>query len=193
MFRMAFMYCLAAMTALVFWAAEPQEAETVSSSSLESTGTTLTLPEAWEMSAPLISPEKRETDGAHAVKDPTVVFHEGKYHVFMTIKCDGYTIMETCSFAKWADADKAPRTVLRLFDGKYYCAPQVFYFRPHRKWYLIYQVGMPGRKFMHVAYSTTNDIGDPESWSKPRWVFPDEESDGRQVGGLDYWMICDED
>lgn len=154
---------------------------------------TLELPHAWEMSVPLLTPEQRKSDVAHAVKDPSVVYYEGTWYVFMTIKCKGYTIMETCSFTEWAEADRAPRTVLKLFDGDYYCAPQVFFFRPHRMWYLIYQLGMPGRKFMHVAYSTTKTISDPKSWSRPQWVFPDEASDGRKVGGLDYWMICDEE
>jgi hypothetical protein len=129
---------------------------------------------------------------AHAVKDPSVVFYEGIWYVFMTIKCKGYTIMETCSFSDWEEADKVPRTVLELFDGQYYCAPQVFYFRPHQKWYLIYQLGYPDKKFMHLAYSTTTMIEDPTSWSKPQWAFPDEASDGREVGGLDYWIICDD-
>jgi hypothetical protein len=153
----------------------------------------IALPDAWEMSAPLITPELRKSDVAHAVKDPSVVFFEGAWYVFMTIKCKGYTVMETCSFSDWSQADKAPRTVLKLFDGDYYCAPQVFYFRPHQKWYLIYQLGMPGREFMHVAYSTTSTIDNPNSWSRPRWVFPDAKADGRKVGGLDYWMICDEE
>jgi len=187
MLRFRIVVCLFAVAFTLFSCTGPQPDSTPADA------TTLVLPEAWEMSAPLISPEQRKNDEAHAVKDPTVVFYEGVWHVFMTIKCKGYTIMETCSFTDWAEADRAPRTVLRLFDGEYYCAPQVFYFRPHNKWYLIYQLGMPGKKFMHVAYSTTEDIGDPESWSKPDWVFPDEESDGRQVGGLDYWMICDDE
>jgi hypothetical protein len=153
----------------------------------------VTLPEGWTMSAPLVSPERRTTDVAHAVKDPSVVYDQGRWHVFMTIKCKGRTIMETCSFADWEMANQAPRTVLNLFEGDYYGAPQVFFFRPHSKWYLIYQVGVPGRKFMHVAYSTTTTLEDPGSWSKPEWVFPDEASDGRTVGGLDYWMICDEE
>jgi len=186
-------FALGVMTVFSPWAKARQDLEIPPPASSTAERTTLTLPEIWEMSAPLISPKSRNTDRAHAVKDPSVVFYDGHWYVFMTIKCKGYTIMETCSFRDWSKADQAPRIVLQLFDGTYYCAPQVFYFRPHRKWYLIYQLGMPGKKFMHVAYSTTTRIKDPTSWSKPQWVFPDEESDGRQVGGLDYWMICDDE
>ena len=46
----------------------------------------LNLPEQWEYSAPLIEPEKREADPSHAQKDPTIVRHGGKWHVFMTVK-----------------------------------------------------------------------------------------------------------
>ena len=39
----------------------------------------------WECTAPLIAPEERDTDPSRAQKDPTVVFFEGKWHVFMTV------------------------------------------------------------------------------------------------------------
>ena len=125
------------------------------------------VPAMWEYTAPLIAPEKREQDPSVAQKDPTVVFHEGKWHVFMTVKLPGRTAIEYCSFDEWEDADKAPRTILKVSDSKYYCAPQVFYFAPHKKWYLIYQVGVPApRKKMWVAYSTTANIADPASWTQ---------------------------
>ncbi len=150
------------------------------------------LPAMWELSPPLISPESRDADQAVSVKDPTVVFAEGKWHVFMTIRCQGYVPMEYVSFAKWEEADKAPRHVLRgTSEQKYRCAPQVFYFRPHKKWYLIHQLGVPGRKFMQVCFSTTATIGDPKSWTPSRSIFRTDADDTRAEGGLDFWMICD--
>ena len=48
----------------------------------------------------------------------------------------------------------------------YHGAPQVFYFTPHRKWYLIYQLEDSSRNIpFGPCYSTTNDINDPTSWS----------------------------
>ena len=44
------------------------------------------LPTYWQYSAPLIEPEQRETNPSHAQKDPTVVFHGGRWHVFMSVK-----------------------------------------------------------------------------------------------------------
>lgn len=152
----------------------------------------LKLPKHWTYTAPLISPETREQDPSHAQKDPTVVFHEGKWHVFMTAKLPNRSVIEYCSFTNWNDADKSARTILPVSESDYYCAPQVFYFKPHKKWYLIYQVGMPGQKKMWVAYSTTEDIADPTSWTKAAPILDGGPTDPRPSGGLDYWIICDD-
>jgi len=154
--------------------------------------TELVLPEQWEYSAPLISPEDRDFDKSHAQKDPSVVFHDGRWHVFMTVKIGQRTVMEYCSFKDWKTANSAPRHLLKLIDRDYFCAPQVFYFEPHGLWYLIYQVGNPVARFMAVAYSTTKEISDPESWTPARNILDGGKDDPRKEGGLDYWVICDE-
>lgn len=150
------------------------------------------VPAMWECTAPLITPEKRDKDPSISQKDPTVVYYQGKWHVFMTVKVPGMTATEYCSFGQWEDADKAPRTILKISDSKYYCAPQVFYFAPHRKWYLIYQMGVPGAKKMWVAYSTTSNIADPNSWTQAQPILDGGAADPRKEGGLDYWIICDD-
>jgi len=150
------------------------------------------VPEKWEYSAPLLAPEDRDTEPSHAQKDPTLVFYEGRWHVFMTVKLPGRSAIEYCSFEKWESAQAAPRTLLTVSDSSYFCAPQVFYFSPHKKWYLIYQVGVPKSKKMWVAYSTTSTIADPTSWTKAKPILDGGPHDPRQVGGLDYWIICDE-
>ncbi|PQO33472.1 glycoside hydrolase [Blastopirellula marina] len=153
---------------------------------------TFKLPKRWTYSAPLIAPEVRENAPSHAQKDPTVVYFDGKWHVFMTAKLEGRSVIEYCSFADWNDADKSARTILPVCESDYYCAPQVFYFTPHKKWYLIYQVGMPGQKKMMVAYSTTEDIADPNSWTKAAPIWDGGPNDPRPQGGLDFWIICDD-
>ncbi len=150
------------------------------------------IPTLWEYTAPLIAPEKRETEPSRAQKDPTVVFYGGRWHVFMTAKLPDRSVIEYCSFAQWEDADRAPRTILKVSDGAYYCAPQVFYFAPHEKWYLIYQMGVPGADKMWVAYSTSEDITDPDSWTPAAPILDGGAGDPRTVGGLDYWIICDD-
>jgi len=151
------------------------------------------LPSQWECSAPLIAPERREANASHAQKDPTVVYHDGRWHLFMTAKLQGRSAIEHCSFADWKDADRSQRTILSISDSAYYCAPQVFYFTPHRQWYLIYQVGVPDAKMMWVAYSTTENLSDPASWTPARPILDGGRDDPRTVGGLDYWIICDDD
>jgi hypothetical protein len=117
-------------------------------------GATFKVPALWEYSPPLIAPEMRETNPSRAQKDPSVVFYGGQWHVFMTVKLPGKSAIEYCSFKQWAEAKASPRTLLKVSASDYFCAPQVFYFRPHKKWHLVYQVGVPGLNRMWVAYST---------------------------------------
>lgn len=152
----------------------------------------LRVPALWEYSAPLIAPEKRQDDPSRAQKDPTVVFYQGKWHVFMTVKLPGRSAIEYCSFERWEEAGESSRTLLTISESDYFCAPQVFYFSPHEKWYLIYQMGAPGATKMWVAFSTTEDIGNPRSWTQAQPILDGGEQDPRQVGGLDYWIICDD-
>ncbi|MBT5017457.1 non-reducing end alpha-L-arabinofuranosidase family hydrolase [bacterium] len=149
------------------------------------------LPQRWTYSAPLISPENRDVARSHAQKDPSLVFHNGNWHVFMTVKLQGKSVMEHCSFTDWEQANDSKRTLLKVSDRDYFCAPQVFYFEPQQLWYLIYQVGVPGQKKMQVAYSTTKTIADPNSWTKAKVILDGGDDDPRGKGGLDYWVICD--
>lgn len=153
----------------------------------------LHLPAMWECSAPLVAPESRTIEPSRAQKDPTVVFHEGRWHLFMTVKLPGRTAIEYCSFEKWEDADASRRTLVAVSDSKYFGAPQVFYFTPHKRWYLVFQVGVPNTKKMWVAFSTTTTIGDPASWSNAQPMLDGGPDDPREVGGLDYWIICDDE
>ena len=150
------------------------------------------VPAMWDYSAPLIAPEKRDRDPSRAQKDPTVVFYDGQWHVFMTVKLPGKSAIEYCSFERWEDANASRRTILKVSDSDYYCAPQVFYFAPHKQWYLIYQMGVPGAKHMWVAFSTTSTITEPRSWTQAKPILDGGEKDPREVGGLDYWIICDD-
>lgn len=164
----------------------------VSAPAQETTEAAFTVPAMWEYSAPLVTPEKRKQDPSRAQKDPTIVFHEGRWHLFMTVKLPGRSAIEYVSFTDWKNADAAPRTLLQVSDSDYFCAPQVFRFTPQNKWYLVYQMGVPGQRFMWVAYSTTKTIGDPGSWTKAKPMLDGGAGDPRKVGGLDYWIICDD-
>lgn len=163
------------------------------------TAEVITVPSMWEYSAPLITPDNRDTYRSVAQKDPSVVFHQGKWHVFATIVLQDAVRIEYLSFDVWENADMVPRTVLKLADSRYYAAPrlyyaapQVFYFAPQKKWYLFYQLDVPGEKYMQISFSTTSDISNPASWSQAQSVFRSNYEDLRIKGGLDYWVICDQ-
>jgi hypothetical protein len=143
----------------------------------------------WKSSPPLVAPAERADDPCYSIKDPTVVFHDGRWHIFCTIRSVRRTHqIEYLSFADWNEAEKAPRHVLALTDG-YFCAPQVFFFRPHDKWYLICQVSEPSREpSLQPAYSTSEDLADPASWTKPRLLF---EQAPAIKAWIDFWVICD--
>jgi len=151
----------------------------------------LKAPFSWTLSPPLITAVDRPEDAYVSVKDPTVVFHEGQWHVFLTVRSAQPPVhIEYVSFDKWENANKAPRHILRWHD-RYFCAPQVFYFRPHKKWYLVYQVGAPNRQVkLQPAFATTGNIADPASWSPGKLFFPETDPKGAPTW-IDFWVICD--
>ena len=75
------------------------------------------VPATWQYTAPLIAPEPREQDRSRAQKDPTVVQHGGRWHVFMTVKLPGRSAIEYCSFERWEDADRSRRTTSSLAEA----------------------------------------------------------------------------
>jgi len=119
---------------------------------------------AWKASGPLIDvgPGKDAADPHISIKDPTIVFHEGRWHMFATLRMKSGKVDITClNFTDWAEAEKAERHILALHD-EYYCAPQVFYFTPHRKWYLVYQLADKTRTPpFGPCYSATTNLSDP--------------------------------
>lgn len=144
---------------------------------------------SWKASAALLAPDAQATEPQVSIKDPTIVRHDGRWHLFCTVRmASGKVDIVYLSFRDWKEAPRAERTILRMHD-QYYCAPQVFYFSPHRRWYLVYQMADKAhRPPFGPAFSTTTDLGDPKSWSKPQWMFPDPPQGQKW---LDFWVICD--
>ena len=143
----------------------------------------------WTATAPLIGPEPA-TDRSFSIKDPSVVFFEGRWHLFATIRTDKPANMEYLNFTDWAQANAAPRRVISL-DETYHCAPQVFWFRPQQKWYLFYQWTdkTPQTGFFGPAYSTMSEPGKPETLTKPVMLFPRKPANVEHW--IDFWMIAD--
>lgn len=123
-----------------------------------------------------------------SIKDPSVVFHDGMWHVFATVARpkDGWQ-MVYLNFKNWDEAKDAKPRFMDAENPKltgYHCAPQVFWFEPHKLWYLIFQSQQP-------QYSTTKDLSDPSSWSEPKDFFPKKPASAPELW-IDYWVICDE-
>jgi len=145
----------------------------------------------WTASVPLITP--RDLPGLHvySIKDPSVVRHDDRWHLFCTIrgKERSHAIVYL-NFADWKEADLAACQVLPNHTG-FCCAPQVFYFRPHRKWYLICQASdETWRPNYQPVYAVTDDLADPASWSK---LQPLGVQKGQARAWLDFWVICDDE
>ncbi|RYY76530.1 MAG: carbohydrate-binding protein [Gammaproteobacteria bacterium] len=146
---------------------------TSSSSSSQSAVCDLKAPLKWVSSGPVISPKN---SGWKSIKDPSIVKYNGVYHVYATYYDSSYKSMYT-SFTDWSSAQSAQHISMNGTTVGNSVAPQVFYFRPHNKWYLITQWG--------GAYSTTDDI------SRPNWSAKKKLLQGEPTNALDFWNICD--
>ena len=144
-------------------------------------------PFSWTSTGPLISPVPDAQHPIISMKDPTVVYHDGKWHVYATTgDSTGHWSMAYLSFRSWDEAASAKPYYLDQNPPLrgYHCAPQVFYFRPQKKWYLIYQSPAP-------TYSTSDDLGKPETWTPPKPFFRGTPSSVVE-DWIDFWVICDD-
>ncbi|MFK7819227.1 MAG: non-reducing end alpha-L-arabinofuranosidase family hydrolase [Planctomycetaceae bacterium] len=152
----------------------------------------------WRVGQPLLSVDATKLPKSEAewiaVKDPSIVRFEKKWHLFCTLRKnktgEGRIRIGYLSFADWEEAKLSQWNVLDLTPG-YHGAPQIFWFKPHRKWYLIYQAEDQARGLKYgPCYSTNDDITKPGNWTKPKplYVVPDGKN-----AGLDFWVICDSD
>jgi hypothetical protein len=151
------------------------------------TASALRPPLAWTSSGILVAPHEDDGRDIVSIKDPSVVRFNDRWHVFATTANKrGHWQMVYLSFAGWSEAATARQVHMDQNPNLrgYHCAPHVFYFRPHRKWYLVFQS-------QHPQYSTSDDIADPMSWSKPEDFFDHKPP---IIGDLwlDYWIICDD-
>lgn len=145
----------------------------------------------WSSSGPLIS-AKSDSEDLAALKDPSIVYYNGEYHVFAsTAKASGYNLVYL-SFSDFSEAQSATFHYLdqTSIGSGYRAAPQVFYFASQSLWYLVYQNG-------NAAYSTNSDITNPAGWSAPTDFYSGEPSIiSQNIGSgywVDMWVICDSD
>ncbi|KAF9041617.1 putative glycosyl hydrolase [Panaeolus papilionaceus] len=143
----------------------------------------------WSSSDILIGP-KNDTRNIAGIKDPSIVYYKGNYHVFFsTAVSAGYSL----GYVTFKDFNKAGSAPFFYLDQSaigtgYRAAPQVFYFAPQKLWYLVYQND-------NAAYSTNPDITNPRGWSAPKTFYtgmPDIIKNNIGNGyWVDMWVICD--
>ena len=140
-------------------------------------------PYRWTSTGPLISAVPDSSHPIVSVKDPSVVYFNNEWHVFATTaNTAGTWSMVYLHFADWSQAAAARPYYMDATPGYgNHAAPEVFYFRPQNKWYLVSEWG--------PQYSTTDDITRPGTWTPPRDFFASKPAG---IGNwLDYWVICD--
>ncbi|KAF8154964.1 glycosyl hydrolase family 62 protein [Crassisporium funariophilum] len=143
----------------------------------------------WSSSGILVSP-KSDSYQLAGIKDPSIVFYNGRYHVFAsTAKEAGYNLvyLNFTDFSQAASANQYYLDQSGIGTG-YRAAPEVFYFAPQSLWYLIYQNG-------NAAYSTNPDISNPKGWTAPKTFYSAMPSIiTNNIGAgywVDMWVICD--
>ncbi|MCA9446852.1 MAG: alpha/beta fold hydrolase, partial [Candidatus Omnitrophica bacterium] len=138
---------------------------------------------------PLLEPGPAGSFCETSVKDPTIVWSDGAWHVFFTARglgeySIGYASSET--FSGLRNAEKIRLGQLGGESESYAAAPQVFYFEPQGKWYLIFQTRDSNYQ---PCYSVSDKIWDVPGWSPPK---PLIEKDSPRKW-IDFWVICDQE
>ncbi|AEK46510.1 alpha-N-arabinofuranosidase [Amycolatopsis mediterranei S699] len=144
----------------------------------------------WTDQGPLISAKPVSGHNIVSVKDPSIVRYNGQWLVYATTAdTSGAWSVEYTHFTDFSQAASASQ--YHLSDNpnlghRYMAAPQVFYFAPQNKWYLVFQQGPP-------AFSTNTDPTQPQNWSTPTNFFASTPPVVDQHGGgwLDFFVTCD--
>jgi endo-1,4-beta-xylanase len=145
----------------------------------------------WTSSAALMVAKPSAQYPEVAIKDPTVVYYGGRWHVFSTqAKGNGWGL-EYRSFTDWSNAGSANPYFLdaTAIGAGYRAAPFVFYHSPSRLWYLVFQNG-------NAAYSTNPDINNPGGWSAVKTFYSSVPSNIQTdirngANWLDFAVACD--
>ncbi len=149
-----------------------------------------TLSMQWQLSDPIYKPRPHSTLRSHACKDPTIVRHEGRWHMFTTVRDQRQNLpyIEYAAFSDWSVADQAPRFQMNAIHDHKFAAPQVFYYRPHRMWYLVFQAFCADRKKpQQPMFSCNKNINDPTGWSVAQPFFAEDQP----IPWLDFWVMGD--
>jgi hypothetical protein len=110
-----------------------------------------------------------------SVKDPSVVYSGGKWHLFYTGRDKSSWRMGYTNAANIANLQYMPHNYMSSLNaGSYFCAPQVFYFNTKGKWFLIYQSN-------GACFSTNTSVSNTSGWTSVRTM--------GIYDGIDFWCI----
>lgn len=134
----------------------------------------------WKLDARCFTEGAPGTFDDLSVKDPSIVYSGGKYHLYYTARsktANGWQ-MGYVSATEISQFNTSTRSYMSALNGgSYFCAPQVFWFSSKSKWFLVYQSGLG------ASFSTNTDVGNPGGWDG-----------GKSMGfsdGIDFWCISD--
>ena len=147
------------------------------------------VPDVWNVGDCMMESGPDGAFDAVSVKDPSIVYHDGKWHVFYTARSateytTGYVSAATLEGLNTAERHELAQ--IRGQSGRYACAPQVFYFAPQEKWYLLTQTRDANYQ---PVFSTTTTLDKPDSWTAPQSLITKDDS----AKWIDFWVICDDE
>ena len=146
------------------------------------------VPPVWKAGPQLLGPGPAGSFDEVAVKDPSIVYFDNQWHLFYTARSQAEYTTGYVAAVNLEDLKSAPHHELKMIRGKsrYGCAPQVFYYQPQNKWYLVFQNRDSNYQ---PAFSTTSNLNAPSSWSDPVTLLKKDEKEK----WIDFWIIGDKD
>ncbi|MEN8139216.1 MAG: non-reducing end alpha-L-arabinofuranosidase family hydrolase [Bacteroidota bacterium] len=153
----------------------------------------------WTTSEPVFGSRIGDAWDNVAAKDPSIVEYNGKYHLFYTAKSadtingkvnykigTGYTSAKTIE-----ELNSSERIFIDSIVGGNVVAPQVFYFEPQKKWYLIAHTWVNGdHGDLEPIYMTNYNIEDVNGWSEIKVM---DTHKTEKKFWIDFWAIQDKD
>lgn len=155
----------------------------------------------WIVGEPVFEKGPKGSFDEIAVKDPSIVFYNNKYHMFYT-SIAGAELRKTSPYAGkngaglgYVSAESIDqlgtekRHNICEIAGSIVIAPQVFYFVPQKLWYIIAQTPVEGNPNLQPVFMTNPDIENVNGWSKPEILKTGKINNGFWI---DFWIICDD-
>jgi len=152
----------------------------------------------WTVGKTLLTAGEKDAFDNVAVKDSSIVFYDGKYHLFYTAKMSqenegkikydistGYVAAESLE-----GLAAAKRYNLEDTAGVELIAPQIFYFEPQKLWYLVGHRRNKGKPNLMPIYMTNPDINNVYGWSESTDIKTAKSNDNFWI---DFWVICDDE